>query len=489
MKNRVFFKNIKNIIKYLNISAIFILTAMLLTVLSGLSGCGVLGAGSENIEELTFSSQDNNVRNDIHVDAEDYNATQTQTAPQITDEINPADETGQNQPEENTPEAATVMNQADTTVIPETAPDTSENLQNTKISDESDGVVRLSFLAAGDNIMHSNMIDDAKERAKDGEQFNFIDMYKDIADTVKAADISFVNVETPIAGDEFEYSGYPNFNTPKENGFALVDIGFDIVNLANNHMLDKWEKGYMNSINFWEKQPVLAIGGFKNQEDFENIRIYKKDGVSIAFLSYTYGTNGMVLPADSKMIIPLIDSATIERQIKAAKPLADLLFVVMHWGDEDSFIPNISQRSLAQMMVDNGVDAIIGMHPHVLQETKWAARPDGGKTLVAYSIGNMISGMLGAQNMVGSFLTFDIVKTVKGGVSSTVIENAQMVPIVTHYNMLRKAFQVYRFDEYTEELAKTHGNINQDNKFSYQYLKDLITKNIQPEFLSDFYKK
>ena len=253
-------------------------------------------------------------------------------------------------------------------------------------------------------------------------------------------------------------------------------------------MLDKGAKGYMNHIEFWEKQDVLLIGGFKNQEDFENIRIYKKDGVSIAFLSYTYSTNGVNLPANSKMIIPFHDAATVERQVKAARPLADLLFVVMHWGDENIFTANLAQRNLAQIMVDNGVDVIIGMHPHVFQETKWVSRPDGGKTLIAYSIGNMISAMLGAHNMIGGFLCFDIVKTTSGGESVTAIENAEIIPVMTHHNMKRKGLQVYIFEDYTEELAKTHGIINSDNKFSYQYIKDLIIKHIPSEFLSDFYK-
>jgi poly-gamma-glutamate synthesis protein (capsule biosynthesis protein) len=306
---------------------------------------------------------------------------------------------------------------------------------------------------------------------------------------VKSYDIALVNVETPIAGDEFKYDGYPNFNTPKENAFALMDIGFNIINTANNHMLDKWEKGYQNSIEFWSRQKnAFEIGSFRNKEDFETLRVYKKDGVSIAFLSYTYSTNGMTLPAGSTMVIPYIDHATIERQVKAARPLADLLFVVMHWGDEDSFTPNQQQRTLAQMMVDNDVDVILGMHPHVFQETKWVTRPNGKKTLITYSIGNMISGMLGAKNMIGGFLCFDIVKTNQNGISETAIENVEMIPIITHYNMKRKGFQIYRFEDYTEELAKAHGNINSDNRFSYKYIKDLIVQNVAPEFLSDFYK-
>ncbi|MCL2815669.1 MAG: CapA family protein, partial [Oscillospiraceae bacterium] len=457
----------RKFVKIVNSAAVFLFAAALTAVF----GCGVMpGFNSNDIEALTFASQNNYERNDIFVEGQ--NSAPKPTIP--AQETEPAEAETETKTAETT-QAAQATEPPKLTEAPQTA--------NTK-----DETVRLSFLAAGDNIMHLNMINDAQERAKAGESFNFREMYRDIENLVKSYDIALVNVETPIAGDEFKYDGYPNFNTPKENAFALMDIGFNIVNTANNHMLDKWEKGYQNSIEFWEAQKsVLQIGSFRNREEFENVKIYRREGVSIAFLSYTYSTNGMTLPANSAMVIPYIDFNTIERQVKAARPLADFLFVVMHWGDEDSFTPNQQQRNLAQMMVDNDVDVILGMHPHVFQETKWVARPNGKKTLITYSIGNMISGMLGAKNMIGGFLSFDIVKTTKNGSVETAVENVEMIPIMTHYNMKRKGFQIYRFEDYTEELAKLHGNINSDNKFSYKYIKDLIVQNVAPEFLSDFY--
>ena len=450
-----------------------IVVAFALGLALALGSCGVVPglSDSEGAEGLTFASQNNYERNDVFVDK---NAGNTGTTAKIPETMPSR--------EQQTTEAAQTQTETTDFYGPTVPPTVAETTEAPVPKEET---VRLSFVAAGDNIQHLNMINDAKERAKSGENFNFKVMYTEIEALVKGFDIALVNVETPIAGDEFKYDGYPNFNTPKENAFALMDIGFDIINTANNHMLDKWEKGYQNSIDFWDKQEnILQIGSFRNQEDFENIRIYRKDGVSIAFLSYTYSTNGMTLPSGSVMVIPFIDAATIERQVKAARPLADFLFVVMHWGDEDSFTPNQQQRNLAQMMVDNDVDVILGMHPHVFQETKWVTRPNGKRTLITYSIGNMISGMLGAKNMIGGFLSFDIVKTG----SETSIENVEMIPIITHYNMQRKGFQLYRFEDYTEELAKLHGNINSDNRFSYKYIKDLIIQNVAPEFLSDFYK-
>ena len=445
--------------KMSNITAIIVICLILSVVMSSFTGCANLPffGSNDNPEDLTFSVAERHTRKDVLIaeNGERQTVYSTQEIPPTKPGTPSADD------------------------VPENNKDEENNIEPLE--------TRLRFLAAGDNIMHSNMIDDANERAG-GNGYNFRDMYEHIEAEVKAADIAFINVETPIAGDEFPYTGYPNFNTPKENGIALVDVGFDIINIANNHMLDKKEQGYINNINFWESQDVLLVGGFKDEADFETVRVYNRDEVSIAFLSYTYGTNGMFLPSDSKMIIPWIDAEIIERQIKAARTQADLLFVVMHWGIEDSFTPNAEQTNLAQMMVNNGVDVILGMHPHVLQETKWVDKPDGGQTLIAYSIGNFISAMLYGRNMIGAMLGFDIVKlTDKTGESKVWVENAEMIPIMTHFNKSRKGLQVYKFEDYTKELAEQHWCAGNDPVFSYGYIMNTIKENILPQFLSDFY--
>lgn len=346
--------------------------------------------------------------------------------------------------------------------------------------------LRLSFLAAGDNIIHGNIYDDAKLRAKDGETYRFIDMYADIADLVRNADISLVNQETPIAGSEFKVSGYPNFNSPPEAGQAMIDLGFDIIALANNHMLDKGEKGYINSINFWkEKTSVLSVGAYTDSEDYENIRVYEKKGVKIAVLNYTYGTNGMVLPKSSKMIIPMIDKNVITRHVTAAKKIADLVFVVMHWGAEDAFEPIYDQKDIAQHLADLNVDVIIGMHPHVIEPIKWVDRPDGKKCLLTYSIGNLISTMNPGRNMLGALLAFDIVRSAAGEFA---IEEPQIIPIITHYDKKRHNLQVYQFEHYTPDLAKSHGCNDQPQPFSYDYIMGLIKNTIDPSFLPAFYQ-
>ncbi len=356
----------------------------------------------------------------------------------------------------------------------------------------SNGETRIKFLAAGDNIIHENVYTDAKARAKDGQKYNFTDMYAGIADMVKSADLAFINQETPICGDEMTVSGYPNFNTPEAAGDALIELGFDIINMANNHMLDKKEAGYRNSLDYWHarENKVTMLGGYYDKADYENIRVVEKNGVSIAFISYTYSTNGMYLPAGSTMYIPYINEAEIVRMTKKADTLADLVFVVMHWGEENYFTLSSSQKSLANAITEAGADVIIGMHPHVIQNMEWKTATDGSKTLVIYSLGNLISTQYDNMNLVGGIVTFDIVKDKSGNIT---IENPIYNPTVTHYNKQRLGLQVYLMKDYTEELVALHGcpNYGQtaDRKiWTMDKIRGFAKNNVSAEFLPDFLK-
>lgn len=356
----------------------------------------------------------------------------------------------------------------------------------------SNGETRITFLAAGDNIIHENVYLDARARAAEGEKYNFADMYDGIAELVASADIAFINQETPICGDELTVSGYPNFNTPEAAGDALIELGFDIVNIANNHMLDKKEKGYKNTLDYWHEREndILMLGGYYDKADYESIRVIEKQGVSIAFISYTYDTNGMYLPSGSTMYVPYIDVSEITHMTKKAGELADLVFVVMHWGVENSWKVSSQQTSLAAAITEAGADVIIGMHPHVIQPVEWMTASDGSETLVIYSLGNLINTQYDNFNLVGGIMTFDIVKDTSGKIT---IENPIYNPTVTHYNTQRLGLQMYLMQDYTAELAALHGcpNYGQtpDSRiWTIEKIRSFVTNNVNQDFLPDFLK-
>lgn len=375
------------------------------------------------------------------------------------------------------------------TKLPENDP---EELPEDEPKDEpKDDGTRLTFVAVGDNIIHSAVYEDAMRLASvseyDGDYY-FDPIYENFADTFKNADITFVNQETMIAGDDFAIAGYPNFNSPAEIGDTLARLGVDVVNIASNHSYDWRGRGLLNCINYFESSPITAIGAYKDKEDYENIRIIEKEGVKIAFLSYTYGTNGYTAGAGyESLVVPLIDNAEIARQVKRAKDVADLVFVSMHWGIEgstDYFGTSYDQRESAQAIVDAGADLIIGHHPHVIQEVKWKDRQDGGKTLIAYSLGNFLSTMHYPRNMFGGLLSLEIVKDEEG----VRLENPLFVPTMTHYSKSRDRLKLYFLEDYSEELYNTHGTTLKDGSWSYEKIVNKVKEVIPSEFLPEYYK-
>ncbi len=350
---------------------------------------------------------------------------------------------------------------------------------------------RVSFVACGDIIVHSTVLADSVDLAKGTEkEYNFVPMFENVADIIKDADIAYVNQESPYGGTYRAYSGYPMFNTPDQEGYDLMELGFDIINLANNHMLDCGTKGYERTVEFWKNQPVTYIGGYTSKDDYENIKVIEKDGISIALLSYTYSTNGIMLASDSEMVIPLCDesgTADIDRQTKKARELADIVMVSVHWGNEDWFEPSDLQKRQMQVMVDNNVDVIIGTHPHVLEPMLWKERPDGGRTLVMYSIGNFLSGMLYTRNMLGGIAGFDIVKVG----NKAHIDAPYFIPTVCQYNTAWRKFKIHKFSEYTAQMLEQHRcqRISDPGR-SIGYMRDIIDSTIPDEFLiEDFYRE
>jgi Putative enzyme of poly-gamma-glutamate biosynthesis (capsule formation) len=305
----------------------------------------------------------------------------------------------------------------------------------------------VSFNAVGDNLIHKRLIDEAKK----GNTYDFTSYYQNIKPYIKKADISFINQETILAGKQRGYSGYPVFNTPDEMAKALYDTGFDVVNGSNNHALDKGEDGMTHSIETFNQYDMKYIGLREN-----DIPVIEKNGVKISFLSYNQSLNYNQQSNSLKNF----DKTQIKNDVKKAKSISDVVIVSCHWGIEYDNEPQPFQKEYASYLADLGVDVIIGTHPHTLQPIQWVQGQNGHKTLVAYSLGNFISGMLEENVQLGGMLSFDIVKKSH----SISIENVTLTPLVNHYQAhsenvynSRYGFKVYRLKDYTETLSAQHG--------------------------------
>lgn len=335
---------------------------------------------------------------------------------------------------------------------------------------------RITFAAAGDNLIHSSIY---KESCTDGA-YDFSPIYREIAPFISSFDFAFVNQETPLGADGF--SGYPRFCSPFAVGDALVEAGFDVIGIANNHMLDRGAAGLVRTREYLENTAELVVGG-----DTNGYRIIEREGVKIAFLAYTYSTN-----CDGDIDVPRISEARITRQVTEAREAADLVFVSKHWGIEydiggyvECFHPTTNQEHLAELLTELGADVVIGTHPHVLEGIEWKTASNGHKTLVAYSLGNLVSNMRFDKTLLGGILTLDIIKNK----DYTYIDGARIYPIVCHYSTAYTGHKVYFLRDYTDELAECHGTCKQRNElpFCRETLIKYYENNIPAEFRPEHY--
>lgn len=345
---------------------------------------------------------------------------------------------------------------------------------------------KLTFAAVGDNIIYKAGFTDAKNRSDGTGTYNFLPNYTNIAQIISDADIAFINQETPMAGQEYGYSDYPLFNSPQSLAEDLITVGFDVISMANNHMLDMGTNGLGDTIAYYKSlsDRVTMIGGYENEEDFNTPRIVERDGIKIAFVAFTYATNGLRLSSNSDIYVPYIDDDAISSSIEAAKEQADLVFVSMHWGDENVFKPNSEQKRVAQLIADCGADVIIGHHPHVIQPIEWLEGEEGNTTLCIYSLGDLIAVMMKASNMLGGLVTFDIVQ--QG--DDFRIENPIFNPTVFHFGPSYYNGKIYLLKDFTPELESTFGNVYGITD-GYDELSSIVKELIDDEFLPDYLKQ
>lgn len=259
------------------------------------------------------------------------------------------------------------------------------DINNSDNNNENNNSKKLSLFMVGDVLIHESVYLDAKQ---DDGSYDFGSMFEYIKPIINDYDLKYCNQESIIGGKSLGISGYPNFNSPDEIGDTIVDLGFNVVGLANNHAFDKGEDAITYSVNYWKKYDnVITAGSYLSESDRNDIKIYEKNGIKYAFLSYTTSLNGNKLNGKD-FLVNMYDKDKVKKDIEKVSS-ADLIIVAMHWGNEYTNEPTNSQREIAEYLSSLGVDLIIGTHPHVVQPITYI-----GDTLVIYSLGNFISNQL-----------------------------------------------------------------------------------------------
>jgi len=336
----------------------------------------------------------------------------------------------------------------------------------------------VSLVMVGDILLHTPVEESARQ--EDGS-YDFTAVFSETRDMIAAADLALVNQEVIIGGEELGISGYPAFNAPFAVGDALVEAGFDVVCHGTNHALDKGAKGLNSCLDFWaDHYPEIGVLGIHgSQESQDSIYIYEQNDIRIAILNYTYGTNGISLPADMPYAVDLLEKDRVVADIAKAEEMADFTIVCPHWGTEYELGISSMQEKWTQIFLENGVDLVLGTHPHVIEPIEWVEDEESGhKMLVYYSLGNFVNWTSGtgtgvANRMMGGMAQVTLEKDENNEVS---ICEYGIEPLVCHLQEGRNGVTVYPLEEYTAEMAEVNAIVKQDATFSLDYCKQLCNE-------------
>lgn len=326
-----------------------------------------------------------------------------------------------------------------------------EEIEEVKVPDD----ITINMTVTGDVLCHNTNFWDAYDASTDSYDFSYV--FEDIEKYFSSADIVVGTIETSFAGKEAGYSNYPTFNSPEELATDLKELGYDVMAMATNHCLDKGYKGLVSTIEELDKAGIKHIGTYKSEEDSKEILIQDVKGIKMAFLNYTYGTNGIPIPAGKEYSVNLIDKDKMKADIEKAKKLnADVICVNMHWGEEYRQTATQEQEELADFLFQNGVDLILGSHTHVLEpmEKRTVTLADGTKKdgFVIYSLGNFMSGQ--NANYTRQSVILDIQLTKKGKDNTISIDSVKYTPIYMYNIYAGKSMNRFKIMDIEEEIKK-----------------------------------
>jgi poly-gamma-glutamate synthesis protein (capsule biosynthesis protein) len=366
---------------------------------------------------------------------------------------------------------------------------------------------RLSLQFLGDIMQHDSQISAAFN--KETGTHDYTECFQYIQPVLEAADLTIGNLELTFAGPP--YKGYPQFSAPDALLTTLKNVGIDILVTANNHSMDRGRLGVERTIHLLDSMQMPHTGTFLNVED-RSVRYplwIEKNGVSLAILNYTYGTNG--IPVTPPNFVNRIDTLQVQADLELCRQKTpDAIVVFFHWGSEYQNMPNEWQKKIAEFCFRNGAKLVIGSHPHVLQPAEWHVEKD---QVVAYSLGNFVSGQRDRYRNGGTILQIELEKVAYDSVARTRVKSANYELQYVYRNAQRKYFilparlfendtLVVREEKERQQLkefvadsrmlfsknnihVEESAKIYQRDTMSYQLVTDSLYSSVQT--LADFY--
>lgn len=374
-------------------------------------------------------------------------------------------------------------------VFKETAEYVTERKEGAKVSN-----VKLTF--TGDIMCHSYQYKEAYDSSTG--QYDFSHNFADVKKYFDTADFVIGNLETVFAGADVGISDYPCFNSPDSFGTAIKEAGFDLLTTANNHSMDKRMSGAVRTLDVLDSLGIDHVGTYRSAEDRDKIYIKEINGMKIAFLSYTYGTNGIPVPED--WLVNRLDEKLIKSDIAKAKSLEpDVIVVMPHMGNEYEEYVRDTFKNTANMMLNAGADIVVASHPHVLQpmETVEITEENGEKRtgFVMYSMGNFISSQTTPPRNASILLNIELEKV---GKNDAFIKKVSYVPIWTQFQnadwqnrfVVRSVYEMLTLPDIKAVVRSK--DIPRLNDIHHETAMTLLNRDIPIEEIRDeyvFYKK
>lgn len=356
-----------------------------------------------------------------------------------------------------------------------TNPEIMNNINSEIIAPSEIKSTTFTLTALGDILCHNTQYWDAYNSSTDEYDFSYV--FDDIKSYTSAGDITIANLETSFAGKDVGYSNYPTFNSPDSLATALKGVGIDIISTAGNHALDKGFSGLCRTIDVLDNNGIEHLGTYKSKGDQEKLLFKNIKGLNVAFINYTYGTNGIPVPDGKEFCINLIDKDLIKKQIEQAKDEnADIIIACMHWGTEYQTNPNDEQKELSDFLFKNGVDIILGNHPHVLEPMeKRTVTLDDGTTkecFIIYALGNFTADQ--RETITRDSIILNLTVTFTNGKLS--IDRANYIPIYMYNNPNKssKKFKVLNIEKTISNYES--GKDTSIGASTYELLKEQLIK-------------
>ena len=387
-----------------------------------------------------------------------------------------------------------------TSCAEKTEPVINDNIENVKAEEVEEteeepkepviSTAKLTF--TGDIMVHSYQYNEAYDARTD--TYNFMHNFQDMKKYFEKADCVIGNIETTFGGT---VSDYPMFSTPDSFIDALKDAGFDILTTANNHCMDSGSDGLIRTLDKLDEYGIYHMGTYRTEEESQNILVQNLNGINVAFLSYTYGTNG--IPVKNSYMVNIIDDTTkdkIKSDIEKAKEISDIVVVMPHMGTEYKETPDDYVVEYIDEMFNWGADIVVASHPHVLLPMEYKTVVDKDRTerqcFVMYSMGNFISSQTTVPRNASILLNIDIKKIDD---NKATVEKVSFVPIWTQFRgadgidhfVVRSVYEMLTLPVDEQNALLRQKDIARLNDIHYETTKKLLQYDIPIEQIQDEY--